>query len=98
MNKPIPEFKNEDEERAFWVENDSSDYLAWSEAKRAVFPNLKPSTRAISLRLPESLLDELHQLANQRDVPYQFLIKIFLRERIDVEHGKSSAALFAAIE
>lgn len=91
MNKPIPEFNNENEEHAFWAENDSSDYLSWSAAKRAVFPNLKPSTRAISLRLPESMLDELRQLANQRDVPYQSLIKVFLRERIDLEHGKTFA-------
>jgi predicted DNA binding CopG/RHH family protein len=92
MKKPIPEFHNEDEERAFWAENDSSDYLNWGEAKRMVFPNLKPSTRAISLRLPESMLDELRQLANQRDVPYQSLIKVFLRERIDLEHGKPFTA------
>jgi len=86
MNKPIPDFKNEDEERTFWAEHDSSEYVDWSKAKRAAFPNLKPSTRAISLRLPESMLNELRQLANQRDVPYQSLIKIFLRERIDMEH------------
>ena len=86
MSKPIPEFKNEDEERAFWANNDSSEYVDWSKAKRAVFPNLKPTTRAISLRLPEFMLDELRQLANQRDVPYQSLIKVFLRERIDQEY------------
>jgi len=86
MSKPIPEFKNEDEERAFWAKNDSSEYVDWSKAKRAVFPNLKPTTRAISLRLPEFMLDELRQLANQRDVPYQSLIKVFLRERIDQEY------------
>jgi predicted DNA binding CopG/RHH family protein len=84
----MPEFQNEDEERAFWAEHDSSDYVDWSQAQRAVFPNLKPSTRAISLRLPESMLDELRQLANQRDVPYQSLIKVFLRERMDMERGK----------
>jgi predicted DNA binding CopG/RHH family protein len=86
MSKPIPEFKNEDEERLFWAENDSSEYVDWSKAKRLVFPNLKPTTRAISLRLPESMLDELRQLANQRDVPYQSLIKVFLRERMDQEY------------
>lgn len=87
MPQPIPEFNNEDEERAFWAEHDSSEYVDWSQAQRAVFPNLKPSTRAISLRLPESMLDELRQLANQRDVPYQSLIKVFLRERMDMERG-----------
>lgn len=89
MKKPLPEFRDEDEERDFWTEHDSGEYLDWSKAQPAVFPNLKPSTRAISLRLPESMLDELRQLANQRDVPYQSLIKVFLRERIDMEHGRS---------
>ncbi len=83
MSKPIPDFKNEDEEQDFWSENDSSEYLNWKSAERALFPNLKPSTRAISLRLPESLLDALRQLANERDVPYQSLIKMFLQERIE---------------
>jgi predicted DNA binding CopG/RHH family protein len=83
MKKRIPKFRNEDEERDFWSENDSSKYLNWKNAERVLFPNLKPSTRAISLRLPESLLDALRQLANERDVPYQSLIKIFLQERIE---------------
>lgn len=91
MRKTIPEFKNEDEEREFWDTHDASEYLDWSKAQRAVFPNLKPTTRAISIRLPESMLDELRALANQRDVPYQSLIKIFLRERIDMERGKTFA-------
>lgn len=91
----MPEFKNEDEEHAFWAEHDSSEYVDWSKAKRAAFPNLKPSTRAISLRLPESMLDELRQLANQRDVPYQSLIKVFLRERIDAEYTKTLSSSFA---
>jgi len=79
----MPEFKNEDEEREFWATHDSSEYVDWSKAKRAVFPNLKPSTRAISLRLPESMLDELRQMAKRRDVPYQSLIEVFLRECIN---------------
>ena len=83
MSKSIPKFKNEDEERAFWSEHDSSEYLNWKSAERVLFPNLKPSTRAISLRLSESLLDALRQMANERDVPYQSLIKIFLQERIE---------------
>jgi len=81
----IPEFKNEDEERTFWAEHDSADYLDWSEAKRVIFPKLKPSTKTISLRMPESMLNELRLLANKRDVPYQSLIKVFLQERIDRE-------------
>lgn len=95
MSKQIPKFKNEDQERAFWAKHDSSEYVDWREAKRAIFPKLKPSLRAISLRLPESMLDELRQLANQRDVPYQSLIKIFLRERIDMEHTKNLPPNFA---
>jgi predicted DNA binding CopG/RHH family protein len=83
MSKPIPKFKNEDEERVFWGENDSAEYLNWENAERALFPNLKPSTRAISIRLPETLLDALRQLANERDVPYQSLIKMYLQERIE---------------
>ena len=86
MLKPVPEFKDEDEERQFWAEQDSTDYLDWRKAQRAIFPRLKPSTRTISIRLPESLLNELKQLANQQDVPYQSLIKMILRERLDQEY------------
>ncbi|MBI4731731.1 MAG: BrnA antitoxin family protein [Chloroflexi bacterium] len=86
MTNPVPDFQNEDEEREFWATHDSTDYVDWTQARRAVFPNLKPTTRAISLRLPESMLEELRQMANQRDVPYQSLIKVFLRERIDQEY------------
>jgi predicted DNA binding CopG/RHH family protein len=83
--KKIPKFKNEAEERLFWQQNDSSDYIDWSEAEEVVFSKLKPSTRTISIRLPESMLEELKLLANKRDVPYQSLLKIFLSERIDSE-------------
>jgi predicted DNA binding CopG/RHH family protein len=86
MTNPVPNFQSEDEEREFWATHDSTGYVDWTQAKRAVFPNLKPTTRAISLRLPESMLNELRQMANQRDVPYQSLIKVFLRERIDQEY------------
>ena len=88
MAKRIPEFRTEDEEREFWKTHDSTEYLDWHKAERAVFSNLKPSTKTISLRLPESMLAELRQLANQRDVPYQSLIKTFLRERIDQEYRR----------
>ena len=81
----IPAFKNEDEEREFWATHDSTEFLDWSKAKRAVFPNLKPSTKSISLRLPESILVSLKMLANKRDVPYQSLLKVFLAERVDEE-------------
>jgi predicted DNA binding CopG/RHH family protein len=86
MNNPIPEFQNEDEEREYWANQDSSEVFDWKQAQRAIFPNLKPSLKSISLRLPESMLDELRQLANERDIPYQSLIKHFLRERIDQEY------------
>jgi len=89
MNKPIPEFANEEEERAFWDENDSADFLDWSQAQAVVFPKLKPSTKTISLRLPESMLDRIRLLANRQDVPYQSLIKVFLQERIDEEFNQS---------
>jgi len=90
MNKPMPEFANEDEERAFWDENDSTDYLDWSQAQLVIFPKLKPSTKTISLRLPESMLDRIRLLANRQDVPYQSLIKVFLQERIDEEFQRSA--------
>ncbi len=85
MPEQIARFENEDAEREFWATHDSTDYVDWSSAQPAVYPNLKPTTRTISLRLPQSMLNELKLLANQRDVPYQSLIKIFLRERIDRE-------------
>jgi predicted DNA binding CopG/RHH family protein len=86
--KDIPKFKNEDEEREFWTEHDSTEFVDWSKAKRGVFPNLKPSTKTISLRLPESMLEELKLLANKNDVPYQSLLKMFLSERIESELQK----------
>jgi len=86
--KDIPEFKYEEEERQFWAEHDSTEYVDWSKAKRGVFPNLKPSTKTISLRLPESMIEELKLLANKNDVPYQSLVKVFLSERIESELQK----------
>ncbi len=83
--KRIPKFRSEAEERRFWATHDSTDYLDWSLAKRVLFPNLKPSVKTISIRLPESLLDALKTLANQRDVPYQSFVKIILAERIEQE-------------
>ncbi|MBI3595569.1 MAG: BrnA antitoxin family protein [Nitrospirae bacterium] len=85
MKKKIRKFKNEDRERKFWATHDSTEYIDWSKAKRTTLPNLKPSIKTISLRLPESMLAELRLLANKRDVPYQSLLKIFLAERIEQE-------------
>lgn len=90
--KEIPRFRNEDEEREFWASHDSADYVDWSRARRVALPNLKPSTRTISIRLPESMIDELKLLANKRDVPYQSLMKMFLVERIEKELHSSSFA------
>ncbi len=81
--KSIPDFKNEAEERAFWEARDSGDYVDWNKAERARFSNLKPSTKAISLRLPVDLLERIKTAANKRDVPYQSLIKVWLSEKID---------------
>ncbi|MFN8469526.1 MAG: BrnA antitoxin family protein [Caldilineaceae bacterium] len=89
MAKQIPKFHDENEERKFWESHDSTEYLSWQGAKRTLFPNVKPSTKTKSLRLPQSMLDELRQLANKRDIPYQSLIKTFLRERIDQEYRRA---------
>ena len=78
-------FQNEDEEREYWATHDSVDEIDWSKAARTMLPNLKPSTRTISLRLPESMLEALKNLANKQDVPYQSLIKVFLAQRIEGE-------------
>jgi len=83
--KKIPKFKDEDEEREFWAKSDSTEYINWKKSEKIVFSKLKPSTKTISLRLPEFILDEIKMIANKRDVPYQSLIKIFLKERIDQE-------------
>jgi predicted DNA binding CopG/RHH family protein len=83
--QPIPRFESEEEEREFWATHDSTDHLDWSRARPVSFSRLKPSTRTISLRLPESLIESLKILANKRDVPYQSLLKIFLAERIEQE-------------
>lgn len=80
--KPLPVFASEAEEREFWETHDTSPYFDWKQARSAVFPNLKPSTETISLRLPTALLSELKELANKRDVPYQSLLKVFLAERV----------------
>jgi predicted DNA binding CopG/RHH family protein len=81
--KIIPTFKTEPEERAFWECYDSTEYIDWSQAKNVRFPNVKPSTQAISLRLPLSLLEKIKVEANRRDVPYQSLIKFWLGEKAE---------------
>ncbi len=86
--KKAPEFKTEAEERAFWEQHDSSDYVNWDSARSVSMPNLKPSTKTISLRLPESLLNSIKTEANKRDVPYQSLIKAWLAD--DVKASRKS--------
>jgi len=87
----IPTFGSEDEERRFWAARDASDYFDWDKAAEPALPNLKPSTTSISLRLPVAMLEDLKLLANQRDVPYQSLLKLFLAERIDRERTKKAS-------
>ena len=83
--KKIPKFKNEDEEREFWAKADTLKYFNIEKAKRVKFPNLKPSSATISIRLPKSLLDDIKILANKKDVPYQSLMKIYLNEMVKNE-------------
>jgi predicted DNA binding CopG/RHH family protein len=83
--KRLPRLRSEEQERDFWSKHDSTDHVDWAKGKRVTFSSLQPSTRTISLRLPESMLEELKRLANKRDVPYQSLLKIFLAERIAEE-------------
>ena len=89
MKKRLPRFKNEEQERKFWASHDSADYLEWRRGKRVVLPNLRPTLRTISLRLPEPMIERLKLLANKRDVPYQSLLKMFVAERIEAELKRS---------
>ena len=88
--KPLPAFRSENEERDFWGREDSTEYLDWPKAQRVAFPNLKPSMRTISVRLPVPMINRLKLLANQRDVPYQSLLKMFLAERLERENRRAS--------
>ncbi len=81
-NEPVQRFASEAEERAFWEREDSTRHVDWTKASRVRFPNLKPTTTAISLRLPVDLLERIKIAANKRDVPYQSLIKIWLGEKV----------------
>lgn len=84
-HKKIPKFKNEKEERKFWAKHDVTEYVDTKLARQVRFPNLKPSLRTISIRLPEHLIEDLKALANERDIPYQALLKQFLAERVNEE-------------
>lgn len=85
---PLPHFSTETEERTYWENHDSSDQIDWSKATKVRLPNLKPSSTSISLRLPNSLLEQIKVAAGKRDVPYQSLIKIWLAEKIDTTGAK----------
>jgi predicted DNA binding CopG/RHH family protein len=82
QRKTTPKFASEAEERAFWEKHDSTEYVDWTKAKKVALPNLKPTTKTISLRLPQHLLDSIKAAANARDVPYQSLIKVWLKEKL----------------
>jgi uncharacterized DUF497 family protein/predicted DNA binding CopG/RHH family protein len=86
--RQVPVHRSEEKEREFWATADSTEYVDWSHAKRVALPHLRPSTKTISLRLPEGLLADLKVLANKQDIPYQSLLKIYLAERIQQEFGK----------
>ncbi len=90
--KEIPEFKTDAEEFEFWSGADSTEYVDWSTAKRAKFVNLKPTLRTISVRLPVAMVEDLKILANQRDVPYQSLLKVFLAERLQQERASTRSS------
>lgn len=81
-NKPLLTFANEAQERAYWETHDSTEHMDWSKARKVSLPNLKPTTKTISLRLPQHLLDSIKVAANARDVPYQSLIKVWLQEKL----------------
>jgi predicted DNA binding CopG/RHH family protein len=88
--KPIPEFRSEDHEREFWAAHNSTEFVDWESATRRKLPNLKPTLRTISLRLPVSMIEDLKVLANKRDVPYQSLLKVFLAERLEQERRRKA--------
>jgi predicted DNA binding CopG/RHH family protein len=88
VKERMPKFRSEDEERDFWAEHDVVDYFDWDKSVEGSFPALKPSTKTISLRLPQALLEEIKALANELDVPYQSLLKIFLAERVARERHR----------
>jgi len=93
MDKHIPLFKSEDEERAFWATHSPLDYLDFRSNRRTSFPNLKPSLKSISIRVPSDMLAELKNLANKKDVPYQSLAKVFLARQIALERGSTVRSL-----
>ena len=88
--RQIPKFESEDQERRYWAQHDSSEFVDWAGAERRRFPNLRPTLRTISLRLPEAMIGHLKILANKRDIPYQSLLKQFLAERLERELARGA--------
>ncbi len=91
MKKPLPRFKDEESEREFWAQHDSTEFIDWRKGRRTTLPNLRPSSQSISLRLPKPMLDRLKLLANKRDVPHQSLLKMFVAERLKAEFEPGEA-------
>ena len=87
--KAVPVFTSEEEEREYWTRHDSTDHVEWAQAEKRSFPQLRPTLRTISLRLPESMIGQLKLIANKRDIPYQSLLKQFLAERLQIEQARS---------
>ncbi len=83
--RKVPRFRTEDEERDFWASHDSAEFVDWRQAERVKLPNLRPTTRTISIRLPEAMIERLKVLANKRDIPYQSLLKMFVADKIEEE-------------
>jgi len=87
--RKVPKSRNEDQERDFWASHDSTEFVDWRRAERAKLPNLRPTTRTISIRLPEAMIERLKVLEKKRDIPYQSLLKMFVADKIE---GKLRAA------
>ena len=85
MKKRVPKFNSEKEEASFWKEHDSTEYIDWEKSEIGQFPNLKPATKSISIRLSESMLNQVKIIANKGDIPYQSLIKMFIQQGINKE-------------
>lgn len=91
MKMKIPQFKSEQAERLYWERHSSANKVDWDKAvKNPAFPELKPSNKTISIRLPESLLRDLKRLASKQDVPYQSLLKIYLSEKVSEKTKEAS--------
>jgi predicted DNA binding CopG/RHH family protein len=86
--RPLPRFASEEAERAYWASHDSVEHLDWREARQPRLPALAPSTATISVRMPQTMLEELKQRANEQDVPYQSLLKVYLAERLAQERAR----------